>query len=366
MKKLVGLIGARGMVGSVLVKRMHEENDFDHCLVKCYSTSQVNEDAPSWSCESKLADALDIDDLKKCDVILTCQGGSYTEKVHGPLRSAGWKGVWIDAASTLRMNETSGLILDPINGEFIHDLYKGGCRDFIGSNCTVSLLILGLAGLFKNDLVEWASSMTYQAISGAGAGPMKELVSQMGHIYDHSQKHLSEHILDFDKSVASAMSASDLPQESIGRSLAGNLHPWIDTKLENGQSREEWKAMSEANKILNTKTNIPIDGTCVRVGSMRSHAQGVTIKLKQNTPINEINDMISSAHQWVNFVENDKEKTLNELTPAFTSGSLKISVGRVRKMNIGDDYLNVFTVGDQLLWGAAEPLRRFLRLYLEY
>lgn len=366
MKKLVGLVGARGMVGSVLVKRMHEENDFNECDVQCYSTSQAGKKAPSWSCENTLADALDIGSLKKCDVILTCQGGSYTEQVHSKLRASGWKGVWIDAASTLRMNESTGLILDPINGDHIHNLYKNGCRDFVGANCTVSLLILGLAGLFKNDLVEWVSTMTYQAISGAGAQPMKELVSQMGYIYDQSKNHLSDHIIDFDKKVAGAVDSIDLPQESIGRSLAGNIHPWIDTKLDNGQSREEWKAMSEANKILNSKTNIPIDGTCVRVGSMRSHAQGVTIKLKQNAPIDEINQMIKSAHQWVNFVENEKEKTLNELTPAFTSGSLNISVGRVRKMNLGDNYLNVFTVGDQLLWGAAEPLRRFLRLHLEY
>lgn len=366
MKKLVGIIGSRGMVGSVLIARMKNEGDFDHIEARAYTTSQVGEDAPDWSCENKLADAYSIDSLKQCDAIITCQGGDYTHKVYGPLMEAGFKGVWIDAASALRMKDDATLILDPINGDYIKERYQNGCRAFVGANCTVSLLIMGLAGLFKNNAIDWISTMTYQAISGAGAAQMKELVAQMGYLYDTSKGSIDNHILEFDYKVGQSIWHEDNPIKTIGAALAGNLHPWIDTKIENGQSREEWKAMAEANKILNTSNPIPIDGTCVRVGSMRSHAQGVTIKLKNNLPIDEINSMIKEAHKWVHFVDNNKEKTIAELTPAFTSGSMNVAVGRVRKMNIGDEYLNVFTVGDQLLWGAAEPLRRFLRLYLEY
>jgi len=365
MKKLVGIIGSRGMVGSVLIARMKAEGDFSLIDALAYTTSQVGKPAPEWSCEDKLTDAYDIEHLKKCDVILTCQGGDYTQKVYGPLRSSGFKGLWIDAASTLRMQEDTTLVLDPINGDLIKERLHQGHLTYVGANCTVSLLIMGLAGLFRENCIDWISTMTYQAISGAGAAQMKELVSQMGFLYDTSKSSLDRHILEFDHKVGQSICHEDNPIEKIGAALAGNLHPWIDSKLDNGQSREEWKAMAEANKILNPAKNIPIDGTCVRVGSMRSHAQGVTIKLKNNLPLDEINSMLKEAHEWVHFVDNNKDQTISELTPAFTSGSLNIAVGRVRKMNLGDDFLNVYTVGDQLLWGAAEPLRRMLRQYHE-
>lgn len=365
MKKSVGIIGSRGMVGSVLIKRMQEEHDFELFEALCFSTSQQGQDAPDWSSNSKLLDAYNIDELKKCDVLLTCQGSDYTHAVHQDLRTQGWQGLWIDAASALRYEKSSCLVLDPLNRDHILSTLKEGTRDFIGANCTVSLLLMGLAGLFKNDLIEFVSTASYQAISGAGARAMKELLGQMGHLAGQSADMMDKNILDIDQTVSAAMTQANFPTEQIGVPLAGNVLPWIDKIMDNGQTKEEWKAMEEANKILNRSSFIPIDGTCVRVGSMRSHAQAATIKLKKEMPLEVIEGLLKEAHEWVHYVPNEREQTLKELTPAFTSGSLKVSVGRLRSMRLGPEYINLFTVGDQLLWGAAEPLRRFLRVYLE-
>ena len=368
----IGFVGWRGMVGSVLMQRMREEDDF--ALIEeplFFTTSQVGQDGPDVGRgSSPLVDARDIDRLMDLDVIVTCQGGGYTGEVFPKLRGAGWQGYWIDAASTLRMEPGSVIVLDPVNREVIDRALAGGRRDFIGGNCTVSLMLMGLGGLFRADLVEWASAMTYQAASGAGARHMRELVAQMGAIHAAVAGLLEDPasaILELDRTVAETLRADDFPTAEFGAPLAGSLIPWIDRKLENGQSREEWKGSVESNRILGREADpVPIDGICVRIGAMRSHSQALTLKLKRDLPLDEIEQIIGEANDWVRVVPNEREITALELTPAVVTGSLEVPVGRLRKMNLGPEYLAAFTVGDQLLWGAAEPLRRMLRILLEH
>lgn len=369
MKKL-GIVGARGMVGQVLMDRMIKENDFAHFETTFFSTSQKNMPNPLQIKGSNptLQDAFDINLLKNMDIILSCQGGDYTKEIHSKLRADGFKGYWIDAASTLRMNDNSIIVLDPLNLDVIKNGLHNNIRDYVGGNCTVSLMMLALGGLFKAGHIEWVTSMTYQAASGAGARHMNELLSQMKFVTDHVLKdgaNLADQILGVEKNVKNLLSHPEFPKSNFGYPLSFNLLPWIDVEWENGQSKEEWKGSVEANKILQTKKFIPIDGTCVRVGAMRCHSQGLTIKLNKNIPLDEIESMIKEHNEWVKFVPNNKSETLDSLTPQFASGSLQIPIGRVRKMNLGPEYLNAFTVGDQLLWGAAEPLRRMLHILLE-
>ncbi len=366
----LGIIGWRGMVGQVLMERMTHESDFSHFETHFFSTSQKGEKNPFTIANSNpiLQDAYDIETLKKMDIILTCQGGDYTKKVHSELRASGFIGYWIDAASTLRMEDKATIILDPINKNGIQSALKNNQLDFVGGNCTVSLMMLALGGLFKSDSIEWITSMTYQAASGAGARHMNELLGQMKFVTDRVIKpgiDQSSDILQVEKTVKNLLSDPQFPKDHFGHPIAFNLLPWIDSELPNGQSKEEWKAAAEANKILQSKTFIPIDGTCVRVSAMRCHSQALTIKLKKDIPLNEIESMISEHNPWVELVANNKESSLKKLTPEYASGSLKIPVGRIRKMNLGPTYLNAFTVGDQLLWGAAEPLRRMLHIILE-
>ncbi|EKD7162799.1 aspartate-semialdehyde dehydrogenase [Vibrio vulnificus] len=366
---IVGLVGWRGMVGSVLMQRMVEEKDFDLIEPVFFSTSQIGIPAPNFGKDAGLLqDAFNIDALKQLDAVITCQGGGYTEKVYPALREAGWKGYWIDAASTLRMAPDSIITLDPINLAQIQQGIHSGTNTFVGGNCTVSLMLMALGGLYKQGMVEWMSAMTYQAASGAGAQNMRELISQMGVINDAVSSELanpSSSILDIDRKVAETMRSSSFPVDNFGAPLAGSLIPWIDVKRENGQSKEEWKGGVEANKILGLQNSpIPIDGTCVRIGAMRCHSQALTIKLKQNVPLDEIEEIIASDNEWVKVIPNERDITAQELTPAKVTGTLSIPVGRLRKMSMGDDFLNAFTVGDQLLWGAAEPLRRTLRIIL--
>ncbi|HAS8540772.1 TPA: aspartate-semialdehyde dehydrogenase [Vibrio vulnificus] len=365
----VGLVGWRGMVGSVLMQRMVEEKDFDLIEPVFFSTSQIGIPAPNFDKDAGLLqDAFNIDALKQLDAVITCQGGGYTEKVYPALREAGWKGYWIDAASTLRMAPDSIITLDPVNLAQIQQGIHSGTNTFVGGNCTVSLMLMALGGLYKQGMVEWMSAMTYQAASGAGAQNMRELISQMGVINDAVSSELanpSSSILDIDRKVAETMRSSSFPVDNFGAPLAGSLIPWIDVKRENGQSKEEWKGGVEANKILGLQNSpIPIDGTCVRIGAMRCHSQALTIKLKQNVPLDEIEEIIASDNEWVKVIPNERDITAQELTPAKVTGTLSIPVGRLRKMSMGDDFLNAFTVGDQLLWGAAEPLRRTLRIIL--
>lgn len=365
----VGLVGWRGMVGSVLMQRMVEEKDFDLIEPVFFSTSQIGIPAPNFGKDAGLLqDAFNIDALKQLDAVITCQGGGYTEKVYPALREAGWKGYWIDAASTLRMAPDSIITLDPVNLDQIQQGIHSGTNTFVGGNCTVSLMLMALGGLYKQGMVEWMSAMTYQAASGAGAQNMRELISQMGVINDAVSSELanpSSSILDIDRKVAETMRSSSFPVDNFGAPLAGSLIPWIDVKRENGQSKEEWKGGVEANKILGLQNSpIPIDGTCVRIGAMRCHSQALTIKLKQNVPLDEIEEIIASDNEWVKVIPNERDITAQELTPAKVTGTLSIPVGRLRKMSMGDDFLNAFTVGDQLLWGAAEPLRRTLRIIL--
>ena len=376
--KLVGLVGWRGMVGSVLMQRMQQEDDFAHIEPVFFSTSNAGGKAPAMAKnEANLKDANDIDALKKCDIILTCQGGDYTSEIFPKLRAAGWNGYWIDAASSLRMKDDAIIVLDPVNLDVIKHALKSGVKNYIGGNCTVSCMLMGLGGLFQHDLVDWMTSMTYQAASGGGAQHMRELLTQFGSINAEVKALLDDPasaILEIDRKVLAkqhAMTADETQQ--FGVPLGGNLIPWIDKDLGNGQSREEWKAGAETNKILGrgdafgkqAKAAIAVDGLCVRVGAMRCHSQALTIKLKKNVPLDEINDIIASNNQWVKLVPNNREASMQHLTPAATTGSLTIPVGRVRKMEMGGDYLSAFTVGDQLLWGAAEPLRRMLRIVLE-
>ncbi len=361
MKK-VGFVGWRGMVGSVLMQRMRDEKNFDSIDAYFFTTSQAGEAAPVEACSAgkKLISAMDLDALKEMDIILTCQGSDFTLEMHPALRKSGWKGYWIDAASSLRMKDDSILVLDPVNKSQLETAISNGKKDFIGSNCTVSLMLMGLGGLFRENLVEWVSSMTYQAASGAGAQNMIELLEQMGALAQATNQNLKDNILDIDRTVNETLRSDNFPKKNFGVPLAGSLIPWIDVGLENGQSKEEWKAQAEANKLLGTNPVIPMDGTCVRIGAMRCHSQGLTIKLKKSVDIKTVEEIISTANDWVELVPNQRELTSKALSPTLVSGTLAIPVGRVRKMSLGDQYLNAFTVGDQLLWGAAEPLRRML------
>jgi len=365
----VGFVGWRGMVGSVLMQRMQEENDFKEFKSTFFSTSQTGSPAPAFAeSHSALKDAHNVPDLLAMDIILSCQGGDYTSDIYPKLRTAGWRGHWIDAASSLRMEEDAVIVLDPVNGDLIQDAFKKGNKNWIGGNCTVSLMLLALDGLFKKDLIEWVSSMTYQAASGAGAQNMRELISQMGTIYDHAKNLVEDRnssILDIDKNVSSTIKSKNFPVDNFGVPLAGSLIPWIDKDLNNGQSKEEWKGSAETNKILGRSDHpIVIEGLCVRVGAMRCHSQALTIKLKKNISLEEINQTISSANAWVKLIPNEREISMNELSPASVSGKLSIPIGRIRKLNMGAEYISAFTVGDQLLWGAAEPLRRILRILI--
>lgn len=365
----VGFVGWRGMVGSVLMQRMLEENDFAAIEPVFFTTSNVGGNGPEVGKDIPLLkDAHDIDELKILDVIVSCQGGDYTKKVFEPLRDAGWQGYWVDAASSLRMVDDSIIVLDPVNRDVIDQALGQGKKDFIGGNCTVSLMLMALGGLYKEGLVDWVSAMTYQAASGAGAKNMRELLLQMGQLKASVADKLADPasaILDIDRDITDLMRSNDLETACFGAPLAGSLLPYIDSELESGQSREEWKASVESNKILQTQKVIPVDGTCVRIGAMRCHAQALTIKLNKNVPMGEINEMLAKANDWVNVVPNNKEETLAQLTPTAVTGTLTVPVGRLRKMAMGDDYLNAFTVGDQLLWGAAEPLRRMLAILVE-
>jgi len=358
------------MVGSVLVQRMREERDFDHLEPVFFSTSQAGGKAPAIGKPAEaVRHASDIAELKKLPVIVSCQGGDYTGEVYPKLRREGWKGYWIDAASALRMSDDAVIILDPLNLDLIKDAVSKGVKDYIGANCTVGLMLMGMAGLFQRDEVEWATSMTYQAASGQGAAAMRELVAQMATIGSRAKTQLDDPasaILDIDRAVTESVRSSSFPKSEIGYPLAGSLLPWIDKDLGNGQSREEWKAQAEANKILGRNGNaIPMDGVCVRVGAMRCHSQAMTIKLRRPLPLDEIEGMLAEAHDWVKVVPNRREETLAGLTPAAVTGKLSVPVGRLRKLPMGDDYLAAFTVGDQLLWGAAEPLRRMVRILLD-
>jgi len=366
----VGFVGWRGMVGSVLMERMQAEGDFKGFEPVFFSTSQVGGKGPSLGFDvPPLKDALSIEELSKLDIIVTCQGGDYTNEIYDKLRNSGFKGYWIDAASALRMRESSIIVLDPVNRDVIDKGLKAGVKDYIGGNCTVSLMLMGLAGLFRRNLVEWISSMTYQAASGAGAKNMIELVSQMAHLTNASASLLSSPAstaLEIDRLLTSELRSGKMPTANFGAPLAASLIPWIDKQMDNGQTKEEWKGFAETNKILGSKAPIPVDGICTRVSAMRCHSQGLTIKLKKDLPIDEITAMIASDHEWVKVIPNNKEATLKELTPAAVSGTLSVPVGRLHKMNIGPEYLAAFTVGDQLLWGAAEPVRRILNIVLDY
>ena len=366
----VGIVGWRGMVGSVLVQRMREERDFDHIEPVFFSTSQAGGKGPVIGKPTDaVKDAMAIAELKKLPVIISCQGGDYTKEVYPKLRAEGWKGYWIDAASALRMKDDAVIILDPVNLPLIKKRLSSGIKNYIGGNCTVSLMLMAMAGLFQRDEVEWMTSMTYQAASGQGAAAMRDLVAQMATIGSRAKPLLDDPasaILDVDRAVTESIRSRELSKEGIGHPLAGSLLPWIDKDLGNGQSREEWKAQAEANKILGRNGHaIPMDGVCVRVGAMRCHSQALTIKLRRPLPIDEVEGMLADAHDWVKVVPNRKEETLAELTPAAVTGKLSVPVGRLRKLPMGDDYLAAFTVGDQLLWGAAEPLRRMLRILLD-
>ena len=365
----VGLIGWRGMVGSVLVQRMQEERDFDLIAPVFFSTSQAGTPAPAIGKSlPPVKDARDIASLMDADVLISCQGGDYTSEMHPRLRAAGWNGYWIDAASTLRMSDGAVIVLDPVNRNVIDKALDSGVTDFIGGNCTVSLMLMAMAGLFRAGLVEWVSAMTYQAASGAGAKQMRELVAQMGAVHGAAAVEVadpSSAILQIDRTVTTTLRSADLPTEHFGHPLAGSLLPWIDKDLGNGQSREEWKGMAEANKILGrANAPIPVDGICVRVGAMRCHSQALLAKLRRDVPLREIEATLADAHEWVEVVTNEKDASLRALTPVAVSGTLRVPIGRLRKPAIGPEYLVAFTVGDQLLWGAAEPLRRVLRIIL--
>ena len=366
----VGFIGWRGMVGSVLMQRMLEENDFANIDPQFFTTSQVGGAGPKVGKDTPaLKDAKNIAELKQMDVIVSCQGGDYTSEVFPQLRGDGWKGHWIDAASTLRMEDDAVIILDPVNMHVIKDAMQKGGKNWVGGNCTVSLMLMALNGLFKENLVEWATSMTYQAASGAGAQNMRELLKQMGTANQAVSDLLANPasaILDIDRQVAATLRDDKFPTAHFGAPLAGSLIPWIDKDLGNGQSKEEWKGGAETNKILGREANpIVIDGLCVRIGAMRCHSQALTIKLKKDVPLDEINDMLAKANQWAKVIPNEREASMKLLTPAAVTGMLTTPVGRLRKMGMGGDYLSAFTVGDQLLWGAAEPLRRMLDILVK-
>ena len=366
----VGFIGWRGMVGSVLIERMVAEGDFKGYEPLFFSTSQVGGKGPVIGFDiPPLKDANDLDELKKLDIIVSCQGGDYTTAAYEKLRSQGFDGYWIDAASTLRMRESSIIVLDPVNQDVIEKGLKSGIKEYIGGNCTVSLMLMALAGLFRRNLIEWISSMTYQAASGAGAKNMTELVAQIAFLASDAKALLdnpASSALEIDRVITSALRGGKIPVQNFGVPLAASLIPWIDRPVEDGQTREEWKGYAETNKILGAKTPIPVDGVCVRVGAMRCHSQGLTIKLTKDVPLDELSAMIGSDHEWVKVVPNTRDATLKELTPAAVSGTLSVPIGRLRKMKMGSHFLTGFTVGDQLLWGAAEPIRRILRIVCEH
>ncbi|MFK3864439.1 aspartate-semialdehyde dehydrogenase [Pseudoalteromonas rhizosphaerae] len=369
MKK-VGLVGWRGMVGSVLLERMQQENDFAHIDTTFFTTSQTGQLGPDLAGPAKpLLNAMDFESLAKMDIIITCQGGDYTKAVYPQLREAGWDGYWIDAASALRMSDDSIIVLDPVNKDVIEQGLEQGVKTYVGGNCTVSLMLLALGGLFEQDLIEWVSPMTYQAASGAGARNMKELIAQMGSIHASVADKLSDPqaaILEIDKLVTEQIASSDLPQDQFGVPLAGSLIPWIDVPMPSGQSKEEWKAQVEANKILgSSKQPVPIDGLCVRIGAMRCHSQAMTIKLREDISVEKIEQILASHNEWVKVIPNERDITATDLTPVKVTGTLSIPVGRIRKLAMGPKYISAFTVGDQLLWGAAEPLRRMLRIIVD-
>ena len=364
--KNVGFVGWRGMVGSVLMQRMVEEHDFDYINPVFFSTSQAGQAAPTFGGKTgTLQSADNIDTLKALDIIVTCQGGDYTSDIYKKLRATGWQGYWIDAASTLRMEDDAIIVLDPVNKANIHAALDKGIKTFVGGNCTVSLMLMSLGGLFAENLVDWISVSTYQAASGGGARHMRELLTQMGMLNAEVAKELQDpnsSILDIERKVTQKMRDGSLPTDNFGVPLAGSLIPWIDKALENGQSREEWKGQAETNKILGTSEIIPVDGLCVRIGALRCHSQSFTIKLKKDISVPEVEKLLAAHNDWVKVVPNDRELSMRELTPAAVTGTLTTPVGRLRKLNMGKDYLSAFTVGDQLLWGAAEPLRRMLRI----
>jgi len=365
--KTIGFVGWRGMVGSVLMDRMRAESDFAHIDPVFFTTSNVGGKGPGESKEP-LKDASSIADLKRMDAIVTCQGGDYTNDIYPKLRATGWDGYWIDAASALRMKNDAVIILDPVNMDVIKHALGRGVKNYIGGNCTVSLMLMALHGLFKEGLIEWMTAMTYQAASGAGAQNMRELLAQMGAAHASAGGLLADPasaILEIDRRVADMLRSDALPKEHFGVALAGSLIPWIDKEMDNGQSREEWKGQAEGNKILGREDRpVPIDGICVRIGAMRCHSQALTIKLTRDLPLAEIEAILASANDWVKVVPNTRAASIRELTPAAVTGSLNVPVGRLRKLNMGGLYLSAFTVGDQLLWGAAEPLRRMLRILL--
>jgi aspartate-semialdehyde dehydrogenase len=348
------------MVGSVLMERMRAEDDFHGIEPHFFSTSNIGGAAPAEASGAPLKDARNLRDLAACDVLITCQGGEYTDEIYGPLRSSGWDGYWIDAASALRMAEDAIIVLDPVNRDVIDRSLARGIRTYPGGNCTVSLMLMGLAGLFKAGLVEWATAMTYQAASGAGAAKMLELIKQMDCLTEPARKSPSENALEVDRVVLSVQRSTALPTAEFGVPLAGSVIPWIDKEMPGGQTREEWKGMAEGNKILGLDPPVPVDGICVRIGTMRCHSQALTIKLKKDVPLNEIEQIITGSNEWVRVIPNNKESSIRCLTPTAVSGTLAVPVGRLRKLNLGPQFLGAFTVGDQLLWGAAEPLRRML------
>lgn len=364
--KNVGFIGWRGMVGSVLMQRMIEERDFDAINPVFFTTSQIGQAAPNFTGKSGiLQDAYNLEALRALDIIVTCQGGDYTNEIYSKLRQSGWQGYWVDAASTLRMQDDAIIVLDPINLDVIKQGLDKGIKTFVGGNCTVSLMLMALGGLFSHDLVEWISVATYQAASGGGARHMRELLVQMGLLHADVARELQDPasaILDIERKVTALTRSGTLPVDNFAVPLAGGLIPWIDKPLDNGQTREEWKGQAETNKILATRQVIPIDGLCVRIGALRCHSQAFTIKMKKNVPLNDIEQLLAENNEWVKVIPNDRDITIRELTPAAVTGTLSTPVGRLRKLNMGPEYLSAFTVGDQLLWGAAEPLRRVLRI----
>jgi aspartate-semialdehyde dehydrogenase len=362
----VGLIGWRGMVGSVLMQRMREENDFAGIEPVFFSTSSAGAAAPKEAGDrASLKDAKDLQALSTCDVLISCQGGDYTSEIYGPLRTHGWEGYWIDAASTLRMSDDAVIVLDPVNEEIIRDGLARGLRTFAGGNCTVSLMLMAIGGLLKAGLVEWITTMTYQAASGAGAAKVLELVRQMECITDPTRATASENALEVDRMVTQAQRCPGLPTEEFGAPLAASLIPWIDRAMPDGQTREEWKGMAETNKIMGLEPPVPVDGICVRVATMRCHSQGLCIKLTKDVPLRDVEQILANSNPWVRLIPNDQESTTRCLTPAAVSGSLNVPIGRLHKLKLGPEFLGAFTVGDQLLWGAAEPLRRMLKIICE-
>lgn len=366
-RKTAGIIGWRGMVGSVLMERMRAEGDFELIDPVFFTTSTVGAAGPDIGRPTgPLKDANDVAELAKNEILITCQGGDYTKAVYPKLRAAGWNGYWIDAASALRMEKDAVIILDPVNRPVIDRATAAGVKNYIGGNCTVSLMLMAIDGLLKADLVEWVSAMTYQAASGAGAQNMRELLQQMGEVHFAAKALLADPasaILDIDREVAGILRDEKFPTTHFGVPLAGSLLPWIDSDLGNGQSREEWKGHAETNKILGREDSpVAVDGLCVRVGAMRCHSQGLTVKLRRDLPLPEIESLLAGANAWVRVVPNRRPETLERLTPAAVTGTLEVPIGRLRKLRMGGEYLSAFTVGDQLLWGAAEPLRRMLRI----